>query len=123
MTDAAWAHSSSIQRMRMLGLVSLVLLIAVCVAWEWFLAPLRSGGSWLILKVLPLVWMLPSVLKGRRYTFQYGSMLILFYFTEGVMRVFDADPISRACAAAEVGLSLLFFIACLGFSKNTRQGS
>ena len=34
---------------------SLLLLIALCIAWETVLAPLRPGGSWLVLKVLPLL--------------------------------------------------------------------
>ena len=34
---------------------SLVALIVLCVAWEAWLAPLRPGGSWMILKVVPLL--------------------------------------------------------------------
>ena len=30
--------------------VSLVVLIFLCLAWELWLAPLRTGGSWLVLK-------------------------------------------------------------------------
>ena len=32
---------------------SVVGLIFLCVAWELFLAPVRAGGSWLVLKALP----------------------------------------------------------------------
>jgi uncharacterized membrane protein len=92
------ALNARIQQARMACVISLVLLIFTCIGWEWFLAPLRSGGSWMVLKALPLVAILPSIVKGRRYTYQYSSMLILFYFTEGVMRLFDADALSRMCA-------------------------
>ena len=39
---------------RWLAAGSLLALIALCLAWELVLAPLRPGGSWLALKALPL---------------------------------------------------------------------
>ncbi|MDR1853949.1 MAG: DUF2069 domain-containing protein, partial [Azoarcus sp.] len=38
--------------------VALLALIALCLLWEGWLAPIRPGGSMLILKALPL---LPAV--------------------------------------------------------------
>ena len=58
---------------------SLLALIALCVAWELVLAPLRPGGSWLVLKVVPLLLPLRGVLKRDLYTMQWSSMLILLY--------------------------------------------
>jgi len=43
---------------RLLNLVasiSLLALIALCVLWEGWLAPLRPGGSWMMLKAVPLL--------------------------------------------------------------------
>ena len=62
------------------AIVSLIALIALCLLWETILAPLRPGGSWLMLKVLPLLAPLFGVLRGKRYTYQWASMMILFYF-------------------------------------------
>ena len=53
-----------------LAVFSLSALIALCLAWELWFAPLREGGSWLALKALPLCLPLAGVLKGRGYTFQ-----------------------------------------------------
>ena len=39
------ALNARIQQARMVCMISLVLLIFICIGWEWFLAPLRSGGS------------------------------------------------------------------------------
>ena len=61
-------------------------LIVLCVAWELWLAPLRPGGSLLALKALPLALPIPGVFSGKRYTYQWSSMLILAYFAEGVTR-------------------------------------
>lgn len=100
--------------------ISLIALIAVGIAWEAVIAPLRPGGSWLILKVLPLLLPLPGILHGRRYTYQWSSMLILLYFAEGVVRAWsDAIP-SAWCAAAELLLATLFFVATVGYAWITR---
>ena len=57
--------------------VTLIALIFLCVAWELWLAPLRAGGSMLVLKVLPLLAALFGTLRGRRYTSPWASLLSL----------------------------------------------
>ena len=66
-----------------LAVLSLVGLLALGLAWELWLAPLRPGGSWLVLKVVPLLFPLRGMLHGRRYTYQWVSMLSLLYCLEG----------------------------------------
>ncbi len=97
------------------AVASLLVLIALCLAWEIWLAPLRPGGSWLSLKALPLLVPLFGLLHGRRYTFQWTPFLALAYFTEGVARGWsEPDPV-RTLAILEVVLSLtLFACAVLG---------
>jgi uncharacterized membrane protein len=96
---------------------SLIALIFLCVAWELWLAPIRPGGSALALKALPLLLPLFGVLRGRRYTFQWASMLILAYFTEGVVRAWSEHGLSRGMAVAEIALSLAFFAAAVGCAR------
>lgn len=108
-----WSHTAAV--------ASLCALIAVSLAWELWIAPLRPGGSWLALKALPLCLPLAGILKGRMYTFQYSSLVILFYFAEAVVRLFDAAPASRACAAAALLCSSVFFVACLAFVRYQRK--
>ena len=78
-----------------------IALIVLCLAWELWLAPLRPGGSLLALKALPLALPLSGILKGRRYTYQWSSMLILAYFAEGVTRAWSE---TRTFADARVAL-------------------
>lgn len=93
---------------------SLIGLIILCLAWELFLAPLRPGGSYLVLKVIPLLFPLRGVLKGNVYTMQWSSMLVLLYLMEGATRVWsDPNPISVWMAAIEVVLSLIFYTCSL----------
>ena len=99
---------------------ALVALIVLCLAWELWLAPLRPGGSLIALKALPLVFPLRGVLAGRRYTYQWSSMLILAYFAEGATRAWSERGMSQALAAAEMVLSLLFFGAAIAFSRARR---
>ena len=101
------------------AIISLIALIALCLAWETFLAPLRPGGSWLMLKVLPLLLPLFGVLRGKRYTFQWACMLILLYFAEGVVRAWSDRPPSSALAAIETVLSGGFFLAAVYYAKFT----
>lgn len=102
---------------------SLIALIFCCLAWELWGAPLRPGGSWLVLKTVPLLAPLRGVLHGRRYTFKWSMMLALPYFIEGATRAFaDAAPSSRY-AAAEVALSSLFFAGTALYLRLTRPGA
>lgn len=102
---------------------SLIALIALCLAWELWLAPLRPGGSWLMLKCLPLLLPLMGVLRGQRYTYQWASLLIWLFVAEGATRAFTDGGISRGLALLEFGLGIVFFLAAAGFARATRPTS
>lgn len=89
---------------------SLILLIFLCLAWELRLAPIQPGGSWLVLKSLPLLAPLFGILNGRRYTYQWSSMLILLYFTEGIVRATTETGTGQWLAVAETLLSIVFLV-------------
>ncbi|MCX7892402.1 MAG: DUF2069 domain-containing protein [Burkholderiales bacterium] len=103
--------------------VLLVGLIALGLAWELVLAPLRPGGSWLALKVLPLAAALPGFLRRRRYTFQWMSMLVLVYLAEGIVRAWSEQGASRTLAAAQTALAALLFLAAALYARATRPGA
>ncbi len=100
-----------------LASVSLIALIFLCLAWELWLAPLRPGGSWMVLKTLPLLAPLMGILKGRRYTYQWAPMLVLMYFSEGVMRAWSERGLSQMLAMGEIVLSVVFFFAAIYYAK------
>ena len=103
--------------------LSLGLLIGLCVAWELWLAPLRPGGSLVALKALPLALALPGIASGKRYTFQWSSLLVLAYFAEGVTRAWADRPPSQYLAAGEAVLALAFFAAAVSYARLTRAGA
>ena len=95
--------------LRLSASASLAALLVLCLAWELWLAPLA----------LPL----GGILAGRRYTYQWSSMLILAYFAEGVMRAWSERGLSQALAGAEIVLSLVFFAAAVAYARLTRAGA
>ncbi|HEX4986711.1 MAG TPA: DUF2069 domain-containing protein [Burkholderiales bacterium] len=102
---------------------SLLALIFLCVDWELWLAPLRPGGSLLALKAIPLVFCLPGVLRGRRYTCQWACMLVLAYFAEGVVRAYSESGAHRAAAWAEIALAVVFFAAAIACVRASRDAA
>ena len=98
--------------------ISLLALIALCVLWEVWLAPLRPGGSWMMLKALPLLPAVFGVLRGRRYTSQWLSMLSLLYLTEGVLRASDPG-LTGVFALIEVALSVALFTSTMLHARAT----
>jgi uncharacterized membrane protein len=105
------------------AVASLTGMIGLCLAWELWFAPLRPGGSWMVLKVLPLLAPLFGVLHERIYTYRWSSMLMVAYFIEGCFRAYaDAGP-SASLAAAEIVLSLVFIAAAGAFIRGRRAAS
>ena len=100
--------------------VSLISLIFLCLAWELRWAPVLPGGSWLALKCLPLLAPLFGILHGRRYTYQWAAMLILLYFTEGLVRATTETGIGQRLAIIETLISLVFFVASVAYARLTR---
>jgi uncharacterized membrane protein len=106
----AQAHQH-VQLSRTLAVGSLIGLILLSLLWELWLAPLRPGGSWLVLKALPLCIPLAGLLKNRMYTYRWVSLVVWLYFAEGVIRLQGDSWPSNACAAVEILLCLMLFTA------------
>ncbi len=104
--------TNQIEMTRRLAVGSMVGLIVLGLAWELWLAPIRPGGSWLALKVLPLCLPLAGILKNRMYTYRWISLLVWLYFTEGATRAWSDKPPGNYLAMIEVFLCLVLFVAC-----------
>jgi uncharacterized membrane protein len=106
------------------SVASLLALIALCIAWEMSLAPLRPGGSWLVLKVLPLLIPLRGVLRRDVYTLQWTSMLILLYFTEGIVRATsDKMWMSSLLGWIEVALTCIYFFCTIFYLRPYKKAA
>ena len=110
-----------IKKLQLGASISLIALILLALAWETMLAPLKPGGSLLMLKAVPLLLPLFGILRGKRYTYQWSSMFILLYFTEGVVRAWSDAGISAQLALIEIVLSVVFFTCAIFYARLTRQ--
>jgi uncharacterized membrane protein len=103
---------------------SLLALIGWLVAWEMVVAPLHPGGSLVALKALPLLIPLRGVLKRDIYTLQWSSMVILLYFTEGVVRAWsDTEALSRTMATGEIVLVCVYFACALLYLRPYKKAA
>lgn len=112
---AAPAALAGRQRWALGATVSLVALIVLALAWERWLAPLRPGGSALVLKALPLACALPGVWRRKLYTLQWASMLVLLYVAEGIVRGMTDGGLSARLGWAEVATATLFIGCALAY--------
>jgi uncharacterized membrane protein len=105
------------------SLAALLALIVLCIAWETILAPLRPGGSWLVLKIVPLLLPLRGVWRRDLYTMQWSSMLILLYFAEGIVRGMSDAGLSSTLGWVETGLTVAFFFCVVLFVRPYKKAA
>ena len=104
--------------------ISLIAIIALGIIQEMWLAPLRPGGSWMVLKVVPLLFSLRGIIKHDNYTMQWSSMLILLYFTEGIVRATsDTMALSAYLGWLQVALCSLFFYCALCYLRPLKKAA
>ena len=103
---------SRVQWTRTVAVGSVLALVLLGLGWELWWAPVRPGGSWLAIKVLPLCFALSGLLKNRMVTYRWMSLLVWLYFTEGVVRAWGDRAPSNWLALAQVALCLALFAAC-----------
>jgi uncharacterized membrane protein len=111
----------STDRFRHLTIACVAALAALSIAWELWLAPLRPGGSLLVLKALPLLAALPALVRGSVRAYQWWSMLILVYLCEGLVRgVSDPTAAGRLLGWIEAVLACGAFAAILAYTRAAR---
>lgn len=113
---------SPLDRYRRLTIACVASLAVLSIAWEAWLAPLRPGGSLLVLKALPLLAVLPALVRGSVRAYQWWSMLILVYLCEGLVRgVSDPTAAGRWLGWLEALLAGAAFGAILAYAKEARR--
>jgi len=120
MNNAVNSHRGAAKAASAATLLCLLALIALCLSWELWLAPLRPGGSWLMLKAIPLLGPLRGILAGRRYTYKWSTFLALAYFTEGMVRAVTDHGTSQKLAMTEIALSMAFYASAILYVRATR---
>ena len=111
---------TSATRYQIAASACLVALIFLCLAWEGWLAPLRPGGSWMVLKGAFLLIPLFGILRGKRYTYKWLSLFIQFYLMEGLLRATSDHGLIQKLAMAETFLAAALFVLTILFVRATR---
>lgn len=102
----------------MAGVAALVLLIAL---WELVLAPLKPGGSWLVLKGVPLLLVLPGVARGGRRPRQWLALMLPWYCAEGIARALTEHGRHAVVAWLAAALAAVTFAALLAWFRAERR--
>ncbi|MFO0144007.1 MAG: DUF2069 domain-containing protein [Betaproteobacteria bacterium] len=97
-------------------------LVALLIAWEWFIAPVRPGGSWLVLKAVPLLLPLPWMLRGNKDAIQWALLIVLVYLVEATVRIFEPAPYGLL-ALIELVLVCVFFVAAVLYLRPFKQAA
>ncbi|MGZ5130465.1 MAG: DUF2069 domain-containing protein [Caldimonas sp.] len=95
---------------RALALAATLALIALCLAWELWLAP--TGRGTLAIKALPLLLPLPGLFRMRLYTYRWTSLMVWLWVAEGLVRATSERGLGAALATLEVALAVTIFVAC-----------
>jgi uncharacterized membrane protein len=89
--------------------------------WELWIAPLRPGGSWLVVKVIPLAILWPALARGGKRAAQWLALLLPFYFAEAVVRAWSESGRHAAVAGVAVALAVVAFVALLASFRAARK--
>lgn len=116
MNGAVLAVTAAQRNAQRLAIGTWFALAVVCVLWELWLAPLRPGGSWLVLKVLPLLVAARGLVRGDVCAFQWATLIVLLYVAEAAVRAFEPAPYSTL-AWIELALAATFFAAAIVYLR------
>jgi len=107
-------------RYQFIASTSLIALIFLCLIWEAWLAPLKPGGSWMILKGAFLLPSLFGILRGKRYTYKWLSLFVQFYLLEGLTRATSDHGLSQWLAVGETAIATVLFVSLIMYVRSTR---
>jgi uncharacterized membrane protein len=85
-------------------------MIVLGLAWELWLAP-TGERTWAI-KVLPLAFAVPGVLRFRMFTHRWLALAVWLYVAEGLVRAVSERGLAQPLAALQVLLGVALFAAC-----------
>lgn len=119
-TSTSISNNLPKDRWRLVAWFSWFGLVSLCITWEAVIAPIKPGGSWAVIKVVPLLFAIKGIWQGRSYTMQWASMLLMLYFIEGIVRLNDGG-VSGILAGSEVILCFISYFALLAYLKPLKK--
>nr|WP_088329209.1 DUF2069 domain-containing protein [Lacimicrobium sp. SS2-24] len=110
--------SSKTRFFRQLALLSYLGLLLWVVLWHFALGESIEYSVLFItlMWVLPLLFPLPGILKGKPYTHAWANFVLMFYLLHGLTAVYALEN-ERWYAAVEILLAFSAFIGCSFFAR------
>ena len=114
---------NKVSLVRWLTLTGYGLLILLLVFWYGVWSPSTLPmGLVLFFLLLPLMFPLVGMIRGKIYTHAWMSMLILFYFVHGVGEAWTT-PEDRVYAITEIILSLVVYVGSIAYVRLSKKNS
>lgn len=107
------------QIVRLVVLALLAALAAALVAWQR--APLAAGSLAPLLWLVPLLFPLPGLIRGKRYTYAWSTLVVIGYVALALTEII-AQPPARSLPAAILFVSFALFVALVAYLRVTRRG-
>ncbi len=102
------------------ALASLAALTLAELLWETLWAPLRPGGSWLVLKALPLALLWFFAARGSLRAWRIALLLLPFYFADALVVALTGAGRARLAGAGVAAVAALAFTAGLALFRRRR---
>jgi len=103
---------------RTITLTLLALLALTVLTWQY--AALRSGSLLPLLWLIPLLFPLPGLIRGRRFTYAWATLITTGYVALALTEVV-AQPAHRLLPSLILFASFALFIALVAFLRTTRN--
>ncbi len=91
----------------------ILVLMGLLIVWYGIRSP---APVWLAVLLVPLLFPLRGLIRGRAYTHAWTSFLILIYFIHGVVEAW-ANAADRGLAIAEIVLSAIVYTGAILFAR------
>ncbi|HZF26643.1 MAG TPA: DUF2069 domain-containing protein [Steroidobacteraceae bacterium] len=111
------AAAALVRTIRGWVLALMALIATLLIAWQWHAA--RFQAALLVLSLAPLLAPLPGLIRGRRYTYAWCSMLTIPYMALGLTELI-ADSAHRLAPATLLLLAFAWLIALVAYLRVTR---
>jgi uncharacterized membrane protein len=105
------------ERARVIVLALLALLAAALLVWQR--ARLATGSVLPLLWLVPLLLPLPGLIRGRRYTYAWSTLLVIGYIALALTEIVAA-PAGRLLTATILLVAFALFIALVMYLRATR---
>ena len=111
----------STKNIRFLALASYIGLLVLMIIWQvWCQTDSEfSLGFRVGLWVVPLLFALPGMLRGKPYTYAWANFILMWYYLHSLTVLYVA-PADRGFAIAELLLTTGAFVGCTWYAR--RQG-